>query len=641
MKETNYFNPARRPPRRYTLGRLQFRASPLPELVEGTRPSFSGKPEPKIKLSSATASTDQPASVSASPRSSSELGLRLSPLVRVRLAILLVMLVALILLGRLYVLQITQNGDLSKRASDMHLQKDTIPARRGIIRDANGLILASNKSIYTVYGAPQGLTEKQSERAIAALTQYLPNILPAKIREALTFDKKHSYNLITSDVDAEVANKIRALTLPGVNLESKPRRVYPNDSLLGPLLGFTNYENVGSYGIEGAYNLLLTGKPGVIVAERDREGNPIVLGQRQISDPEDGSDITLTIDSGVQWMVERELKKGMEEHQAEAAVAIVMDPKTGAILAWASFPNYNPNEFYKTDPSVLKDPVVSGIYEPGSTFKILTAAIGIDTGVVGPNSFADLPGCIMRYRQEICNYDKTGYTHQTVVDTLMHSSNVGAMWIAEKFGPEKYYNYLKHFGIGSTTGVDVQGEVEGLVRWQENKNWIPLDMLSNSFGQSVAVTPLQLVTAVSAVANDGKLMRPYVVSKIARDGKILKETTPQMVRQVIRPESAKITTDMLVQAVRKGETRLADVQGYRVAGKTGTTTLYDSPLTIGSTIAYAPADNPRFVVYVRFDKTKDTPWGSNSAAPVVKSITENLFTRFNIPPSEAINRPKQ
>jgi cell division protein FtsI/penicillin-binding protein 2 len=546
----------------------------------------------------------------------------------------------MVLLARLFALQAQQSpyGDLRKIAADMHMKETTIPARRGIIRDTNGLILASNISVYRIWGSPQGLTEKQADLAVTNLAKLLPNVPQAKIKDALTFKPKQTnYNLIANGVDSATADKIRELGLPGVDLEPQMRRVYANGSLMGQLLGFANYENVGAYGIEGGYEQILKGKPGITIAESDPDGNPIVLGQRQISDPEDGGDLTLTIDSSIQIMVERELKKGMEEHKAEAASAIVMDPKTGAILAWASFPNYDPNEFFKTDAALLKDPMVSSTYEPGSTFKILTAAIGVDTGAVTPDSWADLPGCVIKYSQRICNYNSVGYSHQTVVDTLIHSSNVGAMWIAEKIAPPKYYDYLKRFGIGQPTGIDLQGEVGGIIRWPDNKDWIPLDMLTNAFGQSVAVTPLQLVTAVSAVANGGNLMKPYLVSKVTHEDKVIKETTPEVVRkQIIKPESAKTTTEMLVQAVRKGETRLADVKGYRVAGKTGTATLYDSPLTIGSTIAYAPADNPRFVVYVRYDKTKDTPWGSNTAAPVVKTITEKLFSYFNIPPSEAV-----
>jgi len=650
VNETENRTKSRRP----ALNRYQFRATELPELQE--KPPHARRPEPQINISNpSTARSAAPAAgqsrSKAAPPAPPRLqpqkeavekksGWRLSSLMRVRLAILLITVIGLGLLARLFALQVQQSpyGDLSKRAIEMHMQKSELPARRGLVRDANGLVLASNVSLYQIWGAPQGLTEKQSERAITALTKLLPEVTPAKIQDGLTFskEKKNVYNMIASGVESSVADKIRDSGMAGIYLEAQTRRVYPNGSLMSHLLGFANNENVGAYGIEGGYEKILGGKPGLIIAERDREGNPIVLGQRQISDPEDGGDLSLTIDSAIQLMVERELKKGMDEHRAEAAVALVMDPQTGAVLAWASFPNYDPNNFSKTDPKLLKDPVVSGTYEPGSTFKILTAAIGIDTGAVTPESWANLPGCVMKYDRQICNYNSVGYNHQTVVDTLIHSSNVGAMWIAEKFGPAKYYDYIKRFGMGLETGIAVQGEIGGIVRWPDNKAWSPLDLMTNSFGQSISVTPLQLVTAVSAVANGGKLMKPYVVSKITRDGKVIEETTPQVVRQVIKPESAKTTTEMLVQAVRKGETRLADVKGYRVAGKTGTSTLYDSPLTIGSTIAYAPADNPRFVVYVRYDKTKDTPWGSNTAAPVVKTITENLFSYYNIPPLEVV-----
>jgi cell division protein FtsI (penicillin-binding protein 3) len=321
-------------------------------------------------------------------------------------------------------------------------------------------------------------------------------------------------------------------------------------------------------------------------------------------------------------------------------MAIVADPQTGQILAWASFPDYNPNDFYKTDIKLFRDPLVSDVYEPGSTFKILTAAIGIDTGAVTPDSWADLPGCVIEYGHRICNFDSVGYPHQTVVKTLEKSSNVGAMWIAKRFGPDKYYPYIKNFGIGTPTGIDLKDESGGILRTNADKNWSPLDFLENSFGQAVAVTPIQLVAAVSAVANGGKLMKPYVVSQVTRDGKIIEQNQPTFVRQVVSAQSAKTTTEMLVSAVRQGETRLADVKGYRVAGKTGTATIFEngveSQFTIGSTIAYAPADNPRFVVLVRYDKTKDTPWGSNTAAPVVKSITEQLFNYYRIPPTEPV-----
>ncbi len=563
-------------------------------------------------------------------------GFWLSPFLRIRISAVVITLFAGAIMVQLFTLQVQDRYNSKEKAAELRVWESPIAANRGIIRDSNGLLLASNIWVYNIYAAPQGLTERQSEKVADKLGKLLPEVAQAKIKDAVTFVPEHKniYNLITAAVDSDRADQVKAAQLPGIFLEAKSRRTYPNNNLMGQLLGFANNENVGAYGIEGRYDKELKGVAGTRLAEHDREGNPIVLGQIQLKPPVEGGDITLTIDSSIQFMVERELKKGMDEHKAEKAIAIVADPQTGAILAWASFPNYNPNEFFKTDPALLKDPIVSDVYEPGSTFKILTAAIGIDTGTVKPDSAADLPGCVIKYSQTICNFNKEGYKNQTVVKTLERSSNVGAMWIAEKFGPDKYYDYLNRFGITELTGIDLSGEAGSILRTRASKDWSPLDFLTNAFGQSVAVTPIQLVQAVSAVANGGKLMKPYVVSKITRGDAVISETKPTVIRQAISPESARTTTDMLVSAVRQGETRLADVKGYRIAGKTGTTTLYNSELTIGSTIAYAPADNPRFIILVRYDKTKDTPWGSNTAAPVVKNIAEQLFAKFQIPPTE-------
>ncbi len=565
----------------------------------------------------------------------------LSPFIRLRLVAFVITMFALAIVLQLFSLQVQDRYQAKEKAADMRVWESPIAAKRGTIKDANGLLLAANIFVYNVYAAPEGLSENQSEKVAARLAEILPDVPQAKIKEAVTFtDRKHLYNLIATAVTSDTADRIRNLQksdenkLPGIYLEPKPRRTYPNNNFMSQLLGFTNIDNKGLVGLERFYNKELTGVPGTRLAEHDRDGTPIVLGQTQLKPPVDGGNITLTLDSSIQLMVERELKKGMDEHKAEKAMAIVADPQTGAILAWVSFPNYNPNEFFKTDPTLFRDPLVSDVYEPGSTFKILTAAIGIDTGAVKPDSSADLPGCVLKYGKSICNFDKVGYKDQTVVKTLERSSNVGAMWIAEKYGPDKFYDYLQKFGIGSASGIDLDDEAEGVMRTNKSKDWSPLDFLTSAFGQSVAVTPLQLVQAVSAVANGGKLMKPFVVARITRGDQTIFENKPTFVRQVISPQSARTTTEMLVNAVRQGETRLADVKGYRIAGKTGTATLYNSPLTIGSTIAYAPADNPRFIVLVRYDKTKDTPWGSNTAAPVVKNITEQLLAYYKIQPTE-------
>lgn len=560
----------------------------------------------------------------------------LSPMARVRIVAALLTLFACATVLKLYSWQVTEKSFLQNEAARRILKESSLPARRGAIRDANGLLLASNIWVYNVYAAPQGLSSKQATRVSDKLIELLPQIAPDKIKAATT-PGSGVWNLIAGAVDSATTERIRAAQLPGVFFEGKSRRIYPANNMLSQLLGFSNNEGQGAYGIEGFYDKTLRGQAGTRLAETDPDGNPIIFGQIELKPPVDGGDVTLTIDSAVQMIVERELKAGMEKHKADSAKAIVANPQTGEIIAWASFPNYNPNEFYKTDPALMLDPLVSGIYEPGSTFKILTAAIGIDTGAVTPDSAADLPGCVIKYDQTICNFDKVGYANQSVTKTLERSSNVGAMWIAEKFGPTKFYDYMTKFGIGQKTGIDLSAEGEGIVNDNQSLNWSPVNFLTSSFGQGIAATPLQVIMAVSAVANHGKLMKPYVVKNISRDGQTILENKPTFVRQVIKPESAKTTTEMLINAVRFGETRFADVKGYRIAGKTGTSTLYNSALTIGSTVAYAPADNPKFVVLVIYDKPKDIPWGSQTAAPVVKSITEQLLTYYRIPPTEPLS----
>lgn len=579
---------------------------------------------------------------SATPPRPARRKFNLSPYMRIRITVLAVTLFGLAIFIQLFTLQIQDRYGSRAYAQKTQVYETPIPATRGLIMDTNGLVLASNTFVYNIFVSPKDLTPNQIKNVGNNLATLLPEVPRAQIQEALTYnaDDKSNHRLVAAGVSYEAADKIRKADLLGVTVESPTRRTYPNGNMLSNMLGFVNYENNADYGIEGKYNDILKGTPGSRYAQHDGDGNPIILGQVQLTPAVDGANVTLTIDASVQKIVERELLKGMQDHGAEKAMAIVADPKTGQIIAWASYPNYNPNDFYKTDVSLFRDPLVSDIYEPGSTFKILTAAIGIDTGVVTPNSAADLPGCVTEYGQRICNFDSVGYNGQTVTKTLEKSSNVGAMWIAKKFGPDKYYKYMNDFGIGKPTGIDLKDEGLGIFRTNQDKNWSPLDYLENSFGQAVAVTPIQLVSAISAVANGGKLMQPYVVSQITRNGEVIQKNEPTFIRQVVSEQSAKTTTDMLVSAVRLGETRLADVKGYRIAGKTGTATLYEngkeSQFTIGSTIAYAPADNPRFIVLVRYDKTKDTPWGSNTAAPVVKAITEQLFSYYRIPPTEPV-----
>lgn len=591
---------------------------------------------------------------------------QLSAYLRIRLVLVLLVLIAAGLVLRLFVLQ-AQDGaglNLSEHATAQNLQTTDIPAPRGQIRTADGLLMASDVPSYNVYAYPDGFTKKQTDDAVNLLMQLLPNADASKIRDAMTYtDKDHlKWTLLASNISNDVLNKLQTdlnnNTLTGVFVVTVAKRVYPNGSLLGHILGFAHSGAKdsdglqGAYGVEGFYNDQLKGKPGQLVAERDVNGDPIAIDSEQLKDPVSGDDLTLTIDTGAQYIVERELAAGMKQYKATQGMIIVMNPNTGGIIAEDSMQAgqqpFDPNNFATTDYSQMIDPVVSTVFEPGSTFKIFTSAIGIDIGAVEPDTnLGNLPGCEIRYTADICNWNSEGHANQTVVDTLRWSSNVGADHIADhiaaKSGVDTFYTYLKNFGFGQPTGVDLEGESQGIMPTPGSKSWIALTYDQNAFGQGIAVTPIQLVSAIAAVANGGKLMTPHVVQQVSHDGKVIQQNDAQVVRQVISPQTSQKMNQALTDAMSgdDSETALACVPGYKVAAKTGTAQIpakgggYEdggAGHTIGSTVGYGPSDNPQLLVYVRFDRA-NIEWGSNTAGPVVHNVLSDLFQYFKIPPS--------
>jgi cell division protein FtsI/penicillin-binding protein 2 len=590
---------------------------------------------------------------------------RLSSYLRVRLAMLLVILAGCGLILNLYNIQARDGGDLklTERLAEQNLKTEDVPAVRGQIRTSDGLLLATNVPSYKVYAWPDGMTQKQTDKVVTALAAFLPDVPVEKLKTAFTFtDRDHlAWTQIASDLDDATISKLQKLiqdnNLSGVSIVPTTKRIYPNGAFLGHLLGFAHPGDteaqglVGAYGVEGFYDSSLKGQPGLIAADRDVYGSPVMLNAPSIKEPVNGNDLILTIDSGAQYIAERELSAGLKEHKADAGMAIVMNPKTGAILAYASVqsdvPPFDPNASATTKYENLLDPMVSDVYEPGSTFKIFTAAIGIDAGVVQPETSAgNLPGCILKYGARICNWDSQGHSNQTVIDTLRFSSNVGADWIIERIKPEVYYDYMHKLGFSNFTGIDLQGEADGIMPVPGTQWWIPLTYLQNAFGQGIAVTPVQLVTGVSVVANGGKAVRPHVVAEITHDGKVVQNQNDLSDNhQIISPETSQKMNYALTEAMKGAgsETALVCVPGYQVAAKTGTAQIpkkgggYEDGgvgHTIGSTIAYAPSDNPQVVVYVRYDRPKDTQWGSNTAGPVVHKILSQLLTYYKIPPTE-------
>jgi cell division protein FtsI (penicillin-binding protein 3) len=565
--------------------------------------------------------------------------------IRPRLIVLMVLfsMFGLVLVGRLAFIQIGQHTDLASKAEAEHWQEDKIIPRRGVITDHNGHVLASNVSADSVYAVPAEIKDP------SGLAGILSGMLgePSDKIYGLISTNKANWVLLKSRLDPEISMQLQEMDLTGVYLDYGTKRVYPSGVFAAHVLGFANFENQGSYGVEGQYDSVVGGQPGIMIAERDSAGNPIGIGPWQWKPPVEGSDLVLSIDSSIQYMVERRLSDSVKEHKASGGSAIVMDPKTGAILAMASYPTYDPNRFTQIDQNLFLNPAISQLYEPGSTFKIVTMAAGLDTGTVTPNTTFQCAGMLTVHGYTIYNWDHNAHGTETMTQVLQHSCNIGSSFVSTSLGTEKFYKYVDDFGFGKATGVDLQGEEKGIIKHptDANSNWTPIDLYTNSFGQGLSATPLQVISAAATIANGGKMMKPYIVERVERDGKVTQETKPETIRQVIKPETAKTLTQMLLDSVSDGEARQAGVKGYLVAAKTGTAQIpdangYDSTSTIGSTVSYFPAWDPRWVVLVKIDHPQDTPWGSQTAAPAAQAIAQDILMHFRVPPTEPVDASK-
>ncbi len=554
-----------------------------------------------------------------------------------RLAFLVAIIIGLILVVavRLFYLQIIQGALGDDQGHYLANHTLEVAPHRGLIIDRRGYILALNTFEYDVSASPNVITDTQY---VADHLSAILGLPPGELVSIL--DPEKLYVLLKNRVSQEAADAIAALNVRGINLKPQLRRRYPNGSLAAHLLGFVTYELTGTYGVEGFYDLLLKGTDTVPdpikggKAYYPGETVPIAFQQKAL--PQDGTHLVLTLDRNIQYLVERELAKAVNQYQADGGTIIVMVPQTGAILAMANYPSYDPNRFYEAL-ELHTNPAVSYQYEPGSVFKIITMAAGLDAGIITPDSTYYDSGSIKVGTATIWNPDRQAHGLVTMTDVLALSLNVGVAHISTSLGEETFYAYLKRFGCGDYTGIDLDGEIAGTLKEPGGENWYESDLGTNSFGQGVAVTPLQMITAVAAVANGGHLMKPYVVDRIVDDqGALI--TQPTVVRQVVSAQTAEQLTDMLVEAVERGA-EMATVPGYDIAGKTGTAQIpipgegqYDPELTIASFVGYAPADDPQFIALVKIDKPRLDPWGAEVAAPVFRIIAERLFVLLDVPP---------
>ena len=521
---------------------------------------------------------------------------------------------------------------LSKEISQ--LSRDFEPDR-GHIYDASGELLATNDVQYELGISPPYVVN--SADVVSTLTE-LVGLSPSAIEDAINSDKL--YVLLQRPVSADIGAEIKRLAdsddvnLGGVDLTPYSLRTYPGAQVAGQLLGFVAYNSdgaqVGYFGVEGFYNDLLAGRPVHGIEQM------VPFDVQLEPSPDQGADLYLTIDRDIQFLVENTLSSAMTQYGAEGGSIIVMNPRSGEILGMASWPSFNPNNYVEAPPSNPANPAVSGQYEPGSTFKILTMAAALDAGVVAPDTpFMDT-GSVEVGGIIINNWNGGAWGPVDMLGCMQHSLNVCLASIATWLGPTNFYNYMQAFGIGHLSNVDLAAETPGHLKLPGDSDWFDSDLGTNSFGQGVAVSPLQLITAVSAVANGGVMMQPHILARVTDSGSD-HVTQQQVLGRPIRPETAATLSQMLAQSLEAGEGSQALVPGYRIAGKTGTAQIptpggYDENDSIGSFIGWGPVDDPQFIVLVKLDRPSTSIWGSETAAPVFSQLVQRLVVLMEIPP---------
>jgi len=538
---------------------------------------------------------------------------------------------AVLLLVRLFYWQVLRHSSIGETSVADELDMASI-GWRGTVYDRNLHYLAVPSLVYDVGATPAMITDSLG---VSGLLAPLLNVPEEGIAAKLA-KKDRSYVVLAQGVATLNGQAIKDLKLLGIKLDARPGRYYPEGPMAAQLLGFYNSEQRGLYGVEQQYDSRLRGSNGT-----QRANVPQVLFDLPFTqEPRNGADVVLTIDRVVQRSAERCLEQALREYEAEGGCIIVMDPRTGAVLAMAILPGFDPNSYAQVEsPAAYLNRAISEQFEPGSTFKIVTMAAALDAGAVRPtDTYMDTGQAVVGGRV-FQNWDRRAYGLMTMTDILARSLNVGAVHVSQELGATRFYEAVRRFGFGQTTDIDLPGEIAGTVREPGSPNWWPADLATNSFGQGLAVTPIQMVTAVAAVANGGVLMRPYVVDRILEDGQVVWQARPQPVRRAISAGAAAELTQMLIDALPK-ETPLGVVPLYTAAGKTGTAQIwigdkYDDQLVIASFAGYVPAQDPRLVILVKLDKPKREAWGSRAAAPVWRSVASEVCAYMGIPPDLA------
>lgn len=566
----------------------------------------------------------------------------------------------IVLVGRLLHLQILQHGVYEALASGQReLYQDLFPERGDILvrdRDGTEMAIATNRYLNLVWAEPRRIDDPvRTAQVLSDLLDISKEPILEEQEDGTTVELPSPYDELLEKLNKEddpyepvqrkvsdaVADSIERANLDGIHLLRERFRYYPEAATTGHVLGFVSADDdggtSGKYGAEGYFNEALAGQEGFLFSELDAAGNWISIGARNFHDAQDGADVVLTIDRTIQHVACTKIQEAVERYEADSGSVVILDAKTGAIRAMCGAPSFDPNVYNEVESiSVYNNQTIFGAYEPGSIFKPLVMAAGLDVGSVTPSSVYEDTGEVKIDRFTIRNSDLKAHGIQTMTEVLEKSLNTGMIYVMHQMGGDVLARYVHDFGFGEATGVrldtEVAGDISAVDRGYE------IYSATSSYGQGLTVTPLQMVQAYTALAHNGIMLRPYIVEEIRHANGKVEKTEPTELRRVLSAKTAQMVTAMLVSTVENGHAGSAGASGYYIAGKTGTAQVandqgtYQSDATIASFAGYGPARDPRFVMLVRIDHPRTSPWAASTAAPVFGEIADFLLQYLQIPP---------
>lgn len=554
---------------------------------------------------------------------------------RIKIILVVIILLFILIISKIFYIQVFSYKKLNNYANSLWSRNLPIEANRGIIYDRNGVVIADNITTTSLVIIPNQIEDKEDvSKRLAEILNVSYDEMYAHVSKKTSIERVHPEGRRLS---YEIADKIASLNLPGVYLVKESKRNYPYDTYLSHTLGFVGIDNQGLSGLELMYNNVLTGEYGAIKYYSDAKGNRLNLNE-VYEKPQDGINMTLTINMDIQSSLERELDNAMLKYNPDQALGIVMDPKSGEILAISSRPNFSPSNYQNyTVEEINRNLPVWMTYEPGSTFKIITLAASLEEKIVDldNDTFFD-SGAVTVDNATLHCWKHGGHGAQTYLQVVENSCNPGFVNLGLKLGKENLFNYIKQFGFGTKTGVDLNGEGSGIIFNLDKVGNV--ELATTAFGQGVSVTPIQQITAVSAAINGGYLYKPYIVKSLnePETNTVVQENNKQIVRKVISEETSEKVRYALESVVSNGTGRPAYIDGYRVGGKTGTAQkVKDGRYMVGnyivSFIGFLPADDPQVIVYIAVDNAKGvTQYGGTIAAPIAKTILSDAITALNI-----------